>query len=264
MNWSDQFKCASQGKDDARAGLAVGEAMLTETPPRRPWRQIADLILSLAAAEGLRAGARLPAERDLAERLGVSRPSLREALIALEVEGRVEIRKGSGIYVAEGNRPAAAARLESEGPFEILEARAVLESAIAEEAARRVTPALIATLDANLRDMAAATDDRARAIPIDAAFHEAIANGTGNALLSRLTSDIFAKRLSPLFSRLAAHFEGPPTWRSALAEHGAIRDAIAAGDPAGAREAMRRHLTLSRRRFSETFAEARAAQAQDA
>lgn len=238
--------------------------MFTETPQRRPWRQVADLILSLAAAEGLRNGARLPSERELAERLGVSRPSLREALIALEVEGRVEIRKGSGIYLAEGDRAPGAAPLEHESPFEILEARAVLESAIAEEAARRVTPALIAALDGNLRDMAAATGNRARAIPIDAAFHAIIAHGTGNALLGRLTSDIFAKRLAPLFNRLAAHFEGPPTWRSALAEHGAIRDAIAAGDPAAAREAMRLHLALSQRRFSETLAEARAAEVMDA
>lgn len=241
--------------------------MLTDTPPRRSWRQVADLILTLAAAEGLGPGDRLPAERDLAERLGVSRPSLREAMIALEVEGRVEIRKGSGIYVADPGRSRAApaaTSLETEGPFEILEARAVLESAIAEEAARRVTPALVATLDASLRDMAAAIDDRARAIPIDAAFHVAIASGTGNPVLARLTSDIFAKRLAPLFNRLSAHFEGPPTWRRALAEHRAIRDAIAAGDPAAAREAMRRHLELSQRRFTETFAEARAADALDA
>ena len=237
--------------------------MRIDTPPRRPWRQVADLIQSLAAAEGLCAGDRLPSERELADRLQVSRPSLREALIALEVEGRVEIRKGSGIYMANGPRRTDSDPLEREGPFEILEARGVLESAIAEETARRATPALIAALDANLRDMAAATDDRARVIPIDAAFHVAIADGTGNALLARLTSDIVAKRLSPLFSRLAGHFEGPPTWRCALAEHGAIRDAIAAGDPAAAREAMRRHLAQSRRRFTETFAEARTAETLD-
>lgn len=222
------------------------------------------MILSLAAAEHLPTGARLPAERELAERLGVSRPTLREALIALEVEGRVEIRKGSGIYLSDGTSSAAAPSLETEGPFEILEARAIVESAIAEEAARRVTPALIAALDANLRDTAAATNDRARAIPLDAAFHVAIADATRNPLLSRLTSDIFAKRLTPLFSRLSSHFEGPPTWRSALAEHGAIRDAIAAGDPAAAREAMRRHLAQSRRRFTETFADARTAEALEA
>lgn len=231
--------------------------MLPDPRPRRSYRQVADLILALIAGERLARGDRLPAERDLADRFGVSRPSLREALIALEVEGRIDIRMGSGIYVAAGSGAAA----EGEGPFEILEARAVVESAIAEEAARRVTPALVTALDANLREMAGVTEDRARSIALDAAFHSAIAGGTGNALLVHLTGDIFGKRLSPLFTRLALHFEGPRTWRSALEEHGTIRDAIAAADPAAAREAMRRHLALSQRRFSENFAETFAGEA---
>ena len=78
--------------------------------------------------------------------------------------------------------------------------------------------------------------------------------GTGNGLLADMTADIYRLRLSPFFSRLAAHFEGPGTWRLALAEHGAIRDAIAAGDAGAAREAMRHHLTESQRRFCGAFA----------
>ena len=81
--------------------------MPTDTRSHRAWRQTADLILALVEAHRLAPGDRLPGERDLAERLGVSRPSLREALIALEVEGRVEIRMGSGIYVAAGSGAAA-------------------------------------------------------------------------------------------------------------------------------------------------------------
>ena len=78
-------------------------------------------------------------------------------------------------------------------------------------------------------------------------------------MLVNLTSDVFDKRLTPLFDRLAGHFEGPGTWRVALAEHRAIRDAIAAGDPDAARAAMRRHLERSQQRFIQTFAEARPA-----
>lgn len=77
--------------------------MLPDIRPRRSYRQVADLILTLIAAERLAPGDRLPAERDLADRFRVSRPSLREALIALEVEGRIDIRMGSGIYVADGS-----------------------------------------------------------------------------------------------------------------------------------------------------------------
>ncbi|PAU97672.1 FadR/GntR family transcriptional regulator [Paracoccus salipaludis] len=219
--------------------------------PRRPYRVIADQILELVAENGLAPGDRLPAERELAERFGVSRPSLREALIALEVEGRLDIRMGSGIYVGA---PARAAAIEGESPFEVLQARAIVESAIAEEAARRCDPAAVAAMDRILARMAEAMGDPARSLDLDGAFHIAVAMGTGNGLLADMTADIYRLRLSPFFSRLAAHFEGPGTWRLALAEHGAIRDAIAAGDAGAAREAMRHHLTESQRRFCGAFA----------
>ena len=219
--------------------------------PRRPYRVIADQILDLVAENGLAPGDRLPAERELAERFGVSRPSLREALIALEVEGRLDIRMGSGIYVGA---PARAAAIEGESPFEVLQARAIVESAIAEEAARRCDPAALAAMDRILARMAEAMGDPARSLDLDGAFHIAVAMGTGNGLLADMTADIYRLRLSPFFSRLAAHFEGPGTWRLALAEHGAIRDAIAAGDAGAAREAMRHHLTESQRRFCGAFA----------
>ena len=219
--------------------------------PRRPYRVIADQILELVAENGLAPGDRLPAERELAERFGVSRPSLREALIALEVEGRLDIRMGSGIYVGA---PARAAAIEGESPFEVLQARAIVESAIAEEAARRCDPAAVAAMDRILARMAEAMGDPARSLDLDGAFHIAVAMGTGNGLLADMTADIYRLRLSPFFSRLAAHFEGPGTWRLALAEHGAIRDAIAAGDAGAARETMRHHLTESQRRFCGAFA----------
>jgi DNA-binding FadR family transcriptional regulator len=71
--------------------------------PRRLYRQIADQIRGLIGSGEFPAGSRLPPERDLARQLGVSRPSVREALIALEVEGLVEVRIGSGIYVMAPN-----------------------------------------------------------------------------------------------------------------------------------------------------------------
>ena len=225
--------------------------MPTDTRSHRAWRQTADLILALVEAHRLAPGDRLPGERDLAERLGVSRPSLREALIALEVEGRVEIRMGSGIYVRTG--AAAAPELEVEGPMELLSARCIIESAIAEEAARHVSPAVIARLDDHLAGMTAAVHDRMQAIRLDCAFHVEIAQATGNALLANFTATTFERRLTPIFARFSAHFEGPRTWRLAISEHGAIRDAIADADPAAAREAMRHHLTESQRRFTESL-----------
>src|SRR6186713_1364801 len=106
--------------------------------PRRLYRQIADQIRELIRAGEFVAGARLPPERDLAKQLGVSRPSVREALIALEVEGLVEVRIGSGIYVQPGNEDAGAEKShEAEaGPFELLRARYVIESECAALAAK--------------------------------------------------------------------------------------------------------------------------------
>lgn len=224
--------------------------MLNDARPRRQYRLVADQILALALAQGLGPGARLPSERDLAEQLGVSRPSLREALIALEVEGHVEIRMGSGIYLGLRTQDGRS-DLDSEGPLEVLQARCIIESAIAEEAARNVTPDLIARLDQNLTDMGAAVHDTPLAIRMDGDFHIAVAMGTGNAVLGNLTEHIYAQRLTSLFAQFSTHFEGPRTWRLALAEHGAVRDAIAEADPAAARQAMRHHLTESQRRFTE-------------
>ena len=117
-----------------------------------------------------------------------------------------------------------------------------------------VNPAAVAAMDRILARMDEAMGDPARSLDLDGAFHIAVAMGTGNGLLADMTADIYRLRLSPFFSRLAAHFEGPGTWRLALAEHGAIRDAIAAGDTGAAREAMRHHLTESQRRFCGAFA----------
>src|SRR3989441_13014817 len=92
--------------------------------PRRLYRQIADQIRTLIRSGEFSAGSRLPPERDLARQLGVSRPSVREALIALEVEGMVEVRIGSGIYVRGGTVPAVAHHMDAAaGPIVILPAR---------------------------------------------------------------------------------------------------------------------------------------------
>ena len=90
-------------------------SLLQVVEPQRLYRQIAGQLRTLISQGELAVGSRLPAERDLAKQLGVSRPSVREALIALEVEGWVEVRTGSGIYVLDRSSQASrvAARQES-------------------------------------------------------------------------------------------------------------------------------------------------------
>src|SRR5258707_11207258 len=105
---------------------------------RRLYRQIADQIAALIEKGEYVAGKRLPPERDLARQLGVSRPSVREALIALEVEGLVEVRIGSGIYVLgpRGDGEMGAPVHAALGPFELLRARWIIESECAAFAAK--------------------------------------------------------------------------------------------------------------------------------
>ncbi|RWX80828.1 FadR family transcriptional regulator [Neorhizobium lilium] len=231
--------------------------MFMALEPRRLYRQVAEQIRALIASGELPAGERLPAERELAERFGVSRPTVREALIVLEVEGRVQIRMGSGVYISGSSQPAASVLPDddSDGPFEILQARCIIESAIAEEAARCATPAGIAKLDEILLQMERSLDVPSKTVACDRAFHTAVTDIIGNGALNRFTGFIYDSRMSPYFEKLASHFESVGSWGHALSEHRAVRDAIAAKDPTAAREAMRRHLTLSQKRFSESFGE---------
>ncbi len=231
--------------------------MFVALEPRRLYRQVAEQIRILIETGELKAGAKLPAERELSERFGVSRPTVREALIVLEVEGYLQIRMGSGVYINRKPQPMTDAVPvdDSDGPFEILEARLLIESGIAEEAARRATPASIARIDDILARMEAGLEKPQLALACDRAFHTAIADIIGNSALNRFTGLIYDRRMTPYFEKLASYFEGPHTWRLALEEHKAIRDAIVAGNPSAAREAMRQHLTLAQKRFSESFGE---------
>lgn len=220
---------------------------------RRLYRQIADQLRSLIDSGEYAVGSRLPTERELADQLKVSRPTVREALIALEVEGRVRIRVGSGIYVIELGDATPVLSAVIEGPFELLRAREFLESAIAEQAARVATKEDIARIDAALVAMENVDHPGEASMVHDRAFHIAIAGCLGNAVLVRVVGELFDQRLNPYFAQLAHYFENPGTWRTALDEHRAVRDAIAAGQPKAARDAMRDHLAHSQERFAQNF-----------
>jgi len=220
---------------------------------RRLYRQVADQLRALIDGGEYPVGSRLPTERDLAEQLKVSRPTVREALIALEVEGRVRIRVGSGIYVIEPAALASPLPAMIEGPFELLRAREFIESAIAEQAARVATPEDIARIDASLEAMAMVAHPGEASMIHDRAFHVAVTGSLDNAVLVRVVGELFDQRLNPYFAKLAHYFENPESWGAALAEHRAIRDAIAARDPDAARGAMRDHLARSQERFAQSF-----------
>jgi len=240
-----------------RNSICRGETQvpLEAVEARRLYRQVADQLRALIDSGEYSAGSRLPTERDLAEQLKVSRPTVREALIALEVEGRVRIRVGSGIYVSEQAAVTTPwpTSVTIEGPFELLRAREFIEGALAEQAARVATAEDIERIDMALAAMAAVPHPGEASMAHDRAFHIAIAGSLGNAVLVRVVGELFDQRLNPYFAKLAHYFENPETWETALAEHQAIRAAIAARDPDAAGAAMRSHLARSQERFAQNF-----------
>ncbi len=197
--------------------------------PQRLYRRIADQIARLIRRGEYKPGERLPPERDLARQLEVSRPSVREALIALEVEGYVEVRVGSGVYVTH-QRPARAQLAmrcpPTPGPFELIAARRLLESECAALAARQASPAQVRRMRAALTAM---ERDRRRAVmPLDndRRFHLEIAEGSGNSALALAVRTLWDQRTGPLFLRLEHHFDTPDLWEAAIAEHNGVMAAI--------------------------------------
>jgi len=230
--------------------------------PRRLYRQIADQIRKLIGSGEFPAGARLPPERDLARQLGVSRPSVREALIALEVEGLVEVRIGSGIYVlgpsvraededAAGGGPGAGTVDAAAGPFELMRARYTIESECAALAAKSAKKAQIAALEEALEMMEREFAQETQPIAGDRLFHLRIAEATGNGALVAVVKMLWEERLGPLYQRLEHHYDTPGLWIAAMAEHRAVLKAIALHDAAGARVAMQRHLNKAYKRFNK-------------
>lgn len=223
--------------------------------PQRLYRRIAEQIVQLIRRGEYRPGERLPPERDLARQLKVSRPSLREALIALEVEGYVEVRVGSGVYVTSQRPQARRADLLSgdSGPFELIAARRLLESECAALAARLAGPAQIRRMKAALAAMD--RDQRRAVMPIenDRRFHLEVAEASGNSALALVVRTLWDQRAGPLFVTLEHHFDTPDLWRAAIAEHTAVMTAIEGHDPAAARAAMRRHMDHAARRFQRSW-----------
>lgn len=221
--------------------------------PRRLYQQVADQIRSVIEQGRFAPGTRLPPERELALQLGVSRPSLREALIALEIEGRVEIRMGSGIYVCavpNGAVPAEPLAL-GESPTELMQARSALEGAVVSLAVARVNRQGLEHVKACLEAMREDVRRGVSPVEADRRFHVAIAELTGNTVLARMVGELFDGRHGLISSRMSRRAENPRTWQVALGEHEAIYRALEARDPHQAAAAVFGHLSASRERWIE-------------
>ncbi len=186
-------------------------------------------------------GSRLPAEREMAAQYGVSRPTVREAIIALEVQGLVEVRIGSGAYVLRipgvGDEPGF-----NISAFELTEARLLFEGEAAALAAAHVTDDDLAEIGALVDAIAAENLDPAGSDQADRAFHLAIARATRNAAVVATIENLWELRYtSPEASLLHAKAR-TANIKPVVDEHSAVLAGLKARDPGAARAAMRAHL----------------------
>ena len=216
------------------------------------YQQVAESIATAIAKGRYAPGSRLPAERDLAEDFKVSRPTIREAMIALEIRGLVGAKKGSGIYVTATLPDLTSTTPELDvGAFELIEARTLFEGEAAALAATAIDAQQLEELRKLLVEMEQAGETSA-ALDADKQFHVAIAKATGNSLVVSVVEMLWTIReQSPLCVHMfaKARREGVTP---RVNEHQLIVDALAAHDPQAAREAMRSHL----RRVTDDLLEA--------
>lgn len=214
-------------------------------------RQIEALILRGI----LRPGDRLPAERDLAQKLAVSRPSLRDALAVLQDTGLLVTRPGAGVYVADvlGSAFSPALRdlmsRHETAMFDYLSFRRDMEGLAAERAARLGSDTDLKLVDTVFRKMQAAHahNDPAEEAALDAKFHMAIIEASHNIVMLHMMRSMYELLAEGVFYNRQMIFDQRTTQDELLTQHAVIRDALLARDPASARQAVTEHLDFVER-----------------
>jgi len=201
-------------------------------------------LLSLIKQKELRAGDKLPPERELADMMGVSRPSLREALRALSMMNVVEIRQGTGTYVTSLEPGLLVEHLDfvfslDDSTFvKLFEARKLLEVGMVAMAAQRITDEEIAGLEACLAKSIESVEDHEAFLQADLELHEKITEAARNPILARMMATTI--RLGLASRRRTVEIAGVP--EQALRDHRAIVIALKARNPEAARQVMLTHL----------------------
>lgn len=208
----------------------------------RLYEQVAEQITSWISDNGLTAGDRLPPERELATRLGVSRATLSQALVALEVIGVVAVRHGDGTVVTRSRTRSIveAIRAHADRLPEIIDTRDALETKLAALAAARRTDEDLRRIDEALGAMAADIEAGGRGVEGDERFHGAVTAAAHSLLLARLMDEISDLIKETRIESLSQ----PERPLASLAGRRAIAEAIRAGDPDEASEAMHAHVAM--------------------
>jgi GntR family transcriptional repressor for pyruvate dehydrogenase complex len=209
----------------------------------RLYEQVAEQITIWIAGQGLKAGDKLLPERDLAKQLGVSRATVSQALVALEVIGVVAVRHGDGAVITENSgttKIMEALREHAKRMPEVIDARDALESKLAALAAERHTAEDMDLIDSALDAMEADLDEGGRGVAGDEQFHAAVTAAAHSSLLAKMMAEISDLIVETRLESLAQ----PGRPRASLAAHRTIADAIRAGDAASAAEAMHVHVDM--------------------
>lgn len=209
----------------------------------RLYKDIASMLMQDLASGKYPVGAKLPAERELSVLYNVSRPVVREAIIALEVRGLIDVRIGSGAYV----KALPGAEKEMTGfnisAIELTEARLLIEGECAALAASQITDDELALLEELVDAIARENLDPDGTVDADRAFHMAIATATRNNALLEAVERLWELRQASPEAALLHEKARTANIKPVVDEHRAILDALKSRDPAGARSAMRTHLS---------------------
>ncbi len=213
---------------------------------RRLYLEVAEQIEKSITNSELTVGARLPSERDLAAQFGVSRPTIREAMIALELAGLVEIRTGSGIYI-QAPKTSAGRTLADVGPgsFEILDARKLVEPGVAALAAHLISDAQLAELREALSEMESEDVQGAVSEQADKRFHCIIAEASGNSALSAVVRWLWDMRINSELSTVFHQRVREMGVHPSLEQHKILFEALSRHDALAAEAAMLDHINQS-------------------
>ena len=201
-------------------------------------------ILDLVRSGNLKAGDRLPAERELIDIFGVSRPTLREALRSLSTLGVIEMRHGGGAFVTDLNAKSLLAPLDffvslsAENAQEVFECRRLIEIEIARKCAGRASAKAIGELEAMLAAQEKITDDPIAFRILDSEFHEKLFEIAGNSIMERLAQGFYNMGLDARRKATAS----PLVTRQSLKDHTEIVAAIKKGSARQTAAAMQQHL----------------------
>jgi len=222
---------------------------------QRVYEQIAEHLTQLIRDRNMKPGDRLPPERELASQLGVSRPSVREAMIALETAGVVEVRTGSGTYIRELASPGifhlpwATRQDAGPGVHEQFQARKLIEPELAALAVEAITDDEIAELVGAIDRAEKRFADGQPAEEDDYFFHVSLAEFSRNTVLAALVRHLWDLRRNEMWNTIRTRVVTPAHRRQVITDRRSIVDALRRRDAKAARAAMRRYIREAERRF---------------